>query len=113
MTELVSRDPLHQPQYCWVSCMAGGAGWSKASWVSLQPDMLQAVPAAPPTTLCWPPPQPSSVISSLSPSTPGPPTPELLRSADLGLHAAGLVLLGRHLIPLLLLRKKDSEKRGS
>lgn len=71
--------------------MAGGAGWSKAYWVSLRPDMPQAVPAAPSTTLCWPLPQPRSVISSVSPSTPGPPTPELLRRAGLGLHAAGLV----------------------
>ena len=53
------------------------------------------------------------VLSSLCSLHPGPLMPELLRRAELGLHVGGLVLSGRYLIPLLLQRKKDSEKKGS
>lgn len=96
-------------------CVAGVAGWSKAYRLSLQPDMLRVVPDAPPTILLQPPPHLSPTMVSLPspPSTPGPLMPELLRRAELGLQAGGQVLSGRYLIPLLLQRKKDSEKKGS
>lgn len=96
-----------------------GALYGRCGWLE---QGLQALPAAryasggpccPTYILLQPPPHLSPAMSSLPspPSTPGPLMPGLLRRAELGLHAAGLVLSGRYLIPLLLQRKKDSENR--